>query len=63
MTNLTLCSSTECPVKNVCYRSQAQPKKSQSYYDFCYTCNEDTGFVCYIPCVLTDVLIKNHTIK
>lgn len=59
MPDLTLCSSNECPVKDTCYRAQATPDKLQSYSNFEYTCNEDNGFVYYIPLEL-DVIKRKR---
>lgn len=44
MPDITMCVSNNCPYKDKCYRSQAKPSNYQSYSNFEYTCNEDSGF-------------------
>lgn len=45
MPDITMCSSSHCPERNNCYRAMAKPNKyAQSYTNFEYTCNEDSGF-------------------
>ena len=48
MADITKCSSETCPMKNTCYRTTAQNDKLQSWSNFEYTCNEETGFDSYI---------------
>lgn len=45
-----MCSSNFCPYKNKCCRSIAKPDKFQSYSNFEYICNENSGFEMYIKC-------------
>lgn len=42
--DITMCSSVNCPERNSCYRSRANPSEFQSYSNFEYTCNENNGF-------------------
>ncbi len=42
--DITMCSSVNCPERNSCYRSRANPSEIQSYSNFEYTCNENNGF-------------------
>lgn len=45
MADITMCSSEYCPVKDQCYRATAKPNKfAQSWSNFEYTCNENSGF-------------------
>ena len=44
MPDITMCSSSECSMKNNCYRSTAKPDTLQSWSNFEYTCNEANGF-------------------
>lgn len=44
MTDITMCSSENCPMKNKCYRYESKPNKIQSYSNYEYTCNEESGF-------------------
>lgn len=49
MADITMCSSKNCLMKDSCYRAQAQTNsKHQSYYNFEYECNEDSGFDSFI---------------
>ena len=48
MPNITMCSSLNCQMKNQCYRSTARPDADQSWSNFEYSCNEDSGFDRYI---------------
>lgn len=41
---LTMCSSTSCPYSNDCYRAKGISNEHQSWSDFEYTCNENSGF-------------------
>ena len=50
MADITICTSTECPQRETCYRAQATPDTQwQSYSNFEYVCNEDTCFQDYWP--------------
>ena len=49
MSDITMCTSIKCPQLNTCYRAQAKPDNlCQSWSDFEYTCNEESGFEDYI---------------
>ena len=56
MADITMCMSTECPERKTCYRAMAKPDKYQSYANFEYTCNEESGFEDYMPILLGDTL-------
>ena len=44
-----MCVSMHCPMREKCYRATAKPDQFlQSYANFEYTCNEDSGFDDYI---------------
>ena len=49
MPDITMCSSKECPMRSSCYRTRAKPDKLQSWTNFEYFCNENSGFNEYIP--------------
>lgn len=44
MPDISMCSSDNCPMKDKCYRSTATASKYQSYSNFEYTCNENSGY-------------------
>ena len=46
--DITMCSSENCPYKEKCYRTKANPSNFQSWSNFEYTCNEDSGFEDFI---------------
>ena len=46
--DITMCSSEYCPYKNKCYRTKAKPSEYQSWSNFEYTCNENSGFEDFI---------------
>ena len=48
MADITMCTSTNCSMKEECYRASAKPELLQSYANFEYTCNENSGFEDYI---------------
>lgn len=49
MADITKCSSQFCPLKSRCYRQLACDERHyQSYSNFEYTCNENTGFQDFI---------------
>ena len=48
MPGITLCTSENCPYKDKCYRVQAKSSKYQSWSNFEYTCNENSGFEDFI---------------
>ena len=45
---ITMCTSEICPMKDTCYRTQANPNTYQSWCNFEYTCNAENGFCDYI---------------
>ena len=51
MADITMYTSENCPVRDSCYRVQANPSDLQSWSDFEYTCNEDNGFAYYIKTI------------
>lgn len=48
MPDITMCASENCPEREECYRTQAKPSKLQSWSNFEYTCNEESGFCDFI---------------
>ena len=45
MSDITMCSSEHCPMKDKCYRVSAKPNKfAQSWSNFEYTCNDNSGY-------------------
>lgn len=49
MPDITMCISRECPERKNCYRSTAKPDEyGQSWSNFEYVCNENSGFVDFI---------------
>lgn len=48
MADITMCTSETCPYKGTCYRAQVE-ENLQNWYNFEYTCNENSGFCDYIP--------------
>ena len=52
MPDITMCTSENCPYRDKCYRTRAEPSKYQSWSNFEYICNEDSGFEDFI-------LVKN----
>ena len=46
--DITMCSSKFCPMREECYRAQAKEDSVQSWNNFEYTCNEDSGFCDFI---------------
>ena len=49
MADITMCTSQNCPMMEECYRARARPSKYQSWSNFEYTCNENSGFEDFIP--------------
>ena len=47
--DITMCTSKNCPYKEKCYRVIEKPGQYQSWSNFEYTCNEDSGFEDFIP--------------
>lgn len=43
-----MCASENCPYKDKCYRTKAKPSEYQSWSNFEYTCNENSGFEDFI---------------
>lgn len=50
MPDITMCTSNECPVRDQCYRKQAKPSNWQSWANFEYSCNKDSGFQEFVMC-------------
>lgn len=48
MSDITMCTSENCPVRATCYRQRAKASEYQSWCNFEYTCNENNGFIDYI---------------
>lgn len=48
MSGIIMCSSEKCPMKNECYRGIKKQEHSQGWYNFEYTCNENTEFENFI---------------
>lgn len=48
MPDISMCSSDNCPMKDKCYRSTATASKYQSWSNFEYTCNENSGYADFI---------------
>lgn len=48
MPDISMCVSENCPMKDMCYRVQAKPSTYQSWSNFEYSCNENSGFCDYI---------------
>lgn len=46
--DITMCTSQDCPMKDKCYRTQAKASNYQSWNNFEYVCNENSGFDDYI---------------
>ena len=49
ISDITMCTSEACTERKRCYRSMAKPSEYQSWSNFEYTCNEDSGFDDFIP--------------
>ena len=47
--DITMCTSENCTEKDRCYRAQAKPSEYQSWSNFEYSCNEDSGFCEFMP--------------
>ena len=48
MADITMCTSLNCPKREECYRTKANQSPLQSWSNFEYTCNEDSGFCDFI---------------
>ena len=46
--DITMCASENCPYRDECYRVRAKPNILQSWSNFEYTCNENSGFEDFI---------------
>ena len=46
--DITMCSSETCSERERCYRAMAKPSEYQSWSNFEYTCNENSGFCDFI---------------
>lgn len=44
MSDITMCTSKFCTYRDKCYRAKAKPSKYQSWSNFEYTCNKNSGF-------------------
>ena len=49
MADITMCTSENCPYRDECYRVRAKPVEYQSWSNYEYTCNENSGFEDFIP--------------
>ena len=56
MPDITLCMSAECTERETCYRAMAKPDKYQSYANFEYVCNEESGFEDFMPILHGDTI-------
>lgn len=51
MSDIIMCTSETCPYRDTCYRKMVKSNdKNQSYFNFEYTCNENSSFNSYIRC-------------
>lgn len=48
MSDITKCLTEDCPMAKTCYRVQIKDKENQSYNEFGYCCNKDSGFCDFI---------------
>ena len=59
--DITMCTSENCPYRDECYRVRAKPSIFQSWSNFEYTCNENSGFEDFIQYVKkSDVTLRNE---
>ena len=49
MADITMCSSKSCAIRGMCYRQKTKESENQSWCNFEYTCNENSGFNDYLP--------------
>ena len=42
--DITMCTSKNCPYRDECYRAMAKASEYQSWSNFEYTCNKNSGF-------------------
>ena len=54
MGDITMCTSKNCPVRSTCYRQRAKASENQSWLNFEYTCNENSGFNDYMSLVVKE---------
>ena len=47
--DITMCTSESCTYRDECYRVRAKPSEYQSWSNFEYTCNENSGFEDFMP--------------
>ena len=47
--DITMCSSETCSEREKCYRVMAKSSEYQSWSNFEYTCNKNSGFEYFIP--------------
>lgn len=57
MTDIIMCSSDNCPMKSKCYRSNGT--KGLEYFNFEYTCNENSGFCDFILMIKSEAKNKS----
>lgn len=59
--DITMCASEACTERKRCYRAMAKPSEYQSWSNFEYTCNENSGFEDFIPYIKkSDVTLRNQ---
>ena len=59
--DITMYTSENCPYKDKCYMTKAKPSIFQSWSNFEYTCNENSGFEDFIQYVKkSDVTLRNE---
>ena len=46
--DITMCTSETCAEREKCYRAMAKSSEYQSWSNFEYTCNENSGFEDFI---------------
>lgn len=54
--DITMCMSKECPQREKCLRAMAVPEAYQSWANFEYVCNEESGFEDFMPILSYDKL-------
>ena len=47
--DITMCTSETCAEREKCYRAMAKSSEYQSWSNFEYKCNENSGFEDFIP--------------
>lgn len=64
MADITMCTSNNCPMRASCYRIKAKADEyAQSWSNFEYTCNENSGYPDYISIVKQpnkNIIKNNH---